>query len=102
MTNQDPKLNRSPSERSHSHRKPGSRNIVGFGFDFHPEVFITSAVLIFLFVAVTLIFREPAENAFGAIQSAIAEGMGWFFILSVSLYLGFVVFLACSKFGKIR
>ena len=60
------------------------------------------AVLIFLFVVVTLIFQEPAETAFGAVQSAIAEGMGWFFILSVSLYLGFVVLLAFSKFGKIR
>ena len=104
MTHQDSNISGPPegSERDRLHRKPGSRNIVGYGFDFHPGVFITSAVLIFLFVAVTLIFRAPAENAFGAIQSGIAEGMGWFFILAVSIYLGFVVFLAFSKFGKIR
>ena len=105
MTNNpDPNVRKPPvaAERAYSRRKPGSRNIVGFGFDFHPEVFITSAVLVFLFVTVTLIFQEPAENAFGAIQGAIAEGMGWFFILSVSLYLIFVVSLAFSKFGKIR
>lgn len=91
-----------PDQRTYKRRKPGDRNISGFGFDFHPEVFITSAALIFLFVTVMLIFREPAETAFGAIQSGIAEGMGWFFILSVSFYLGFVVLIAFSKFGKIR
>ncbi|MEM9155093.1 MAG: BCCT family transporter [Cyanobacteria bacterium J06642_2] len=85
-----------------SRRQPGDRNIRGYGFDFHPEVFLVSAGLISLFVIVTLVFREPAENAFGAIQSFIAEAMGWFFILSVSLFLVVAVLLAFSKFGKIR
>ncbi|MCG8366122.1 MAG: BCCT family transporter, partial [Pseudanabaenales cyanobacterium] len=80
----------------------GDRNIAGYGFDFHPEVFLVSAGLILLFVIVTLVFREPAENAFGAIQTFIAEAMGWFLILSVSLYLGITIILAFSKFGKIR
>ncbi|MEM7772541.1 MAG: BCCT family transporter [Cyanobacteria bacterium P01_E01_bin.6] len=104
MTHQDPIVQEQAAIADHirSRRKPGDRNIAGYGFDFHPEVFIVSAGLILLFVGVTLVFREPAENAFGAIQSAIAEGMGWFLILSVSVYLGFAVILAFSKFGKIR
>ena len=107
MTNQDPIAQgqgtfRSTADRFRSRRQPGDRNIAGYGFDFHPEVFLVSAGLILLFVAVTLIFREPAENAFGAIQSFIAEGMGWFLILAVSLYLGIAILLAFSKFGKIR
>ncbi|MFK8186169.1 MAG: hypothetical protein AB8B99_22570 [Phormidesmis sp.] len=90
MTHQNPNTNKQTdsARAANRQRKPGNRNIVGFGFDFHPEVFIASAVLIFLFVTITLIFREPAESAFGAVQSGIAEGMGWFFILSVSFYLG--------------
>jgi len=104
MNNHDSGPHKPPNEfgRANGHRRPGSRNIVGYGFDFHPAVFITSAALISLFVIVTLIFREPAEAQFASIQAGIAEGMGWFFILSVSIYLGFVVFLAFSKFGKIR
>ncbi len=104
MTHQDPITNRQPSTvAEHSSKRiPGDRNIVGFGFDFHPEVFIFSAGFIFLFVTLTLIFRERAENAFGAVQSAIAEGMGSFLILAVSIYLGFAIFLSFSKFGKIR
>ena len=107
MTSQNPippgqeALQSSP-QRFRSRRQPGDRNIAGYGFDFHPEVFLVSAGLILLFVIVTLVFREPAENAFGAIQTFIAEAMGWFLILSVSLYLGITIILAFSKFGKIR
>ncbi len=83
-------------------RNPGDTNIQRWGFDFHPEVFIVSAVLILLFVFFTILFKEPAENAFGAVQGAIAEGMGWFMVLAVSLYLIFVIVLAFSRFGSIR
>ena len=88
--------------QSRSSRQPGDRNITRYGFDFHPQVFFVSAGLILLFVLVTLVFQEPAEAAFGAVQSFIATAMGWFLILSVSLYLGIAVLLAFSKFGKIR
>ncbi|MDV3348956.1 BCCT family transporter [Leptothoe sp. LEGE 181152] len=89
--------------RSHrSRRQPGDRNVTGYGFDFHPEVFLVSAGLIVLFVLVTLLFREPAETVFGDIQTFIAEAMGWFLILSVSIYLGVAILLAFSKFGRIR
>ncbi|MGD1952728.1 MAG: BCCT family transporter [Leptolyngbyaceae cyanobacterium] len=85
-----------------SRRRPGDRNVTGYGFDFHPEVFLVSAGLILLFVLVTLVFREPAEDIFGDIQTFIAEAMGWFLILSVSIYLGIAIIQACSKFGRIR
>ncbi|MEO0409821.1 MAG: BCCT family transporter, partial [Cyanobacteria bacterium P01_A01_bin.135] len=91
-----------PLNGSRSGRQPGDRNITRYGFDFHPEVFLVSAGLILLFVLVTLIFQEPAETAFGAIQTFIAEAMGWFLILAVSLFLGVAIILAFSKFGKIR
>ncbi len=99
-------MNDSPNGRSQppkSRRTPGDRNVTHFpGFDFHPEVFIASGILILLFVTFTVIFREPAETAFGQIQTIISEGMGWFFILAVSLYLGIAVLLALSKFGTVR
>ena len=100
--NQEQKTLHPGTHRFRSLRSPGDRNIAGYGFDFHPEVFLVSAGLILMFVIVTLVFREPAENAFGAIQTFIAEGMGWFLILSVSIYLGIAIILAFSKFGKIR
>ena len=83
-------------------RTPGDTNLQKWGFDIHPEVFFVSAGLILLFVLVTLIFQEPAEAAFSDLQTFIANAMGWFMILVVSIYLSVVVFLAFSKFGKIR
>lgn len=107
MSNQDPiAQGQEPlhpdNYRFRSRRQPGDRNISGYGFDFHPEVFIVSAGLILMFVVVTLVFQEPAEDAFGKVQTFIADAMGWFLILSVSIYLGVAIILAFSKFGKIR
>ena len=91
------------SHPSNPHRTPGDTNITRFpGFDFHPEVFITSGILILLFVLLTVLFREPAETAFGQIQTFIAEGMGWFLILAVSIYLSVAILLALSRFGSVR
>ncbi|MGD1857708.1 MAG: BCCT family transporter [Leptolyngbyaceae cyanobacterium] len=86
----------------HIRRRPGDRNFTGRGFDLHPEVFLVSGGLILLFVLFTLIFKEPAENAFGAIQTFISGAMGWFLILSVSVFLIFGVYIALSKLGNVR
>jgi choline/glycine/proline betaine transport protein len=91
------------SQPPESGRTLSDRNITHLpGFDFHPEVFIASGALIALFVILTIIFKEPAENIFGQVQVFVAEGMGWFFILAVSLYLGIVILLALSRFGSVR
>ncbi|MGF1457815.1 MAG: BCCT family transporter [Leptolyngbyaceae cyanobacterium] len=86
----------------HLDRRPGDRNITARGFDFHPEVFLVSGGLILLFVVLTLIFQAPAESLFGQIQSFIAGSLGWFLILSVSVFLVFTVYIAFSKLGKVR
>ncbi|MGF1522457.1 MAG: BCCT family transporter [Leptolyngbyaceae cyanobacterium] len=86
----------------HIRRTPGDRNVVAKGFDFHPEVFLVSGGLIVLFVLFTLIFQEPAATVFGDVQAFIAGAMGWFLILSVSLFLVFTIYIAFSKLGNVR
>ncbi|MGF1496722.1 MAG: BCCT family transporter [Elainellaceae cyanobacterium] len=93
---------RSHPPHVHSSRRPGDTNIQKWGFDFHPEVFLVSAALILGFVVITLIRRDEAESTFSDIQTFVSEAMGWFFILSASIFLGVVVIFAFSKFGKIR
>ncbi len=84
------------------HRIPGDTNIHFWGFDMHPEVSITSAFLVILFIAMTLIFNDQTREIFNTVQNFIANTSGWFLILAANIYLGVVIFLAFSKYGKIR
>src|SRR6056297_1687557 len=71
-------------------------------FDVDGPVFWPAAVLIVLFIAVTLIIGKPMEKVFSSVQDNISDYGGWFFVLSVNFFLFFVFFIAFSKLGKIR
>lgn len=71
-------------------------------FDVDGPVFWPSAVLIVAFIVVTLAIGAPMNKIFATIQTSISDNGGWFFILSVNLFLFFILFLAFSKYGKIR
>ena len=71
-------------------------------FDVDPLVFWPSALVIVIFIAITLIVGEPMNKVFSNIQSSISSLGGWFFVLSVNIFLFFVLFIAFSKYGKIR
>ena len=71
-------------------------------FEVDPWVFWPSAILIVLFIGITLTVGEPMELVFAGIQDSISEYGGWFFILSVNFFLIFSLSIAFSKFGNIR
>ncbi len=71
-------------------------------FDVDGLVFWPATVLILLFIAVTLIVGEPMSEIFATVQGAISNYGGWFFVVTVNFFLFFVLYLAFSKFGKIR
>lgn len=83
-------------------RQPGDTNIKGKGFDLHPQVAISSIILVLLFMALTIIFKDSANQIFDNIKNAIATTFGWFFILVANIYIGVIIFLAFSKYGSIR
>jgi choline/glycine/proline betaine transport protein len=71
-------------------------------FDVDGPVFWPSAIVVVLFIAVTLIVGEPMAEIFSTIQNSISEGGGWFFVLAVNFFLVFVLYIAFSKYGKIK
>jgi choline/glycine/proline betaine transport protein len=71
-------------------------------FDFSLPVFIPSALIAILFVVGTIIFDQQAEAGFSNFQSFMSMNFGWFINISINYFLLFVIFLAFSKFGKIR
>ncbi|TXD49303.1 BCCT family transporter [Polaribacter sp. IC073] len=73
-----------------------------FGLDVNGPVFFTSAITIIIIITLTLMFKDKAEQQFTAIQNFVANKAGWFFILSVNVFLIFMIYLAFSKFGQLR
>ncbi len=71
-------------------------------FDFHAPVFIPSAIVVVLFVTITLIVGEPVERLFATMQSGLYDTTGWFLILTMNVLLVTAFVIAFSPLGKIR
>jgi choline/glycine/proline betaine transport protein len=73
-----------------------------FGLEVNGPVFFTSAIIVIITITLTLLFKDKAEQHFTEIQAFVANKAGWFFILSVNVFLVFMIYLAFSKYGQIR
>lgn len=71
-------------------------------FDIHAPVFYPSAVIIILFIALTLIIGKPMEEVFQQVSIGMTTYGGWLFVFTVNFLLAFCLFLAVGKFGNIR
>lgn len=71
-------------------------------FDVDGPVFWPAAIVIILFITTTLIVGKPMNRIFSTIQTSISNFGGWFFVISINVFLFFVIFIAFSKFGKIK
>jgi choline/glycine/proline betaine transport protein len=68
----------------------------------NPPVFITSSVLVLVFVLYAVLFPATAETTFASMRDWTIASAGWFYVLSVALFLVFVVILAFSSAGAIK
>ena len=80
----------------------GENNVEIMGMDLHNPVFFFSALLIFLFVILTLIFPEAAKQGFDASKSWSINNFDWLFIVSGNIFVIFCLALVVSPLGKIR
>ncbi len=67
-----------------------------------PVIFFTSATLTLVFVLALVIAPGPIGDAFAAGRAWIVTNLGWFFILGVNVWLGFLLWVAMSRHGHIR
>ncbi len=65
-------------------------------------VFFGSAIFLFIFVVLTLIFKEEAPKYFGAVLSFISTNFGWFYLLAVSFFVSLCFILSISPLGRIK
>lgn len=68
----------------------------------NPFVFLVSAIGILAFVGLGAAFPEPAGLVFGAFQDTIVGSVGWFYVLVVTFFLLFAMWLFLSPFGNVR
>jgi choline/glycine/proline betaine transport protein len=71
-------------------------------FDIHGPVFWPTAILLVIFISITIIVGEPMEKVFNGIQNWISTNFGWFLVLVVNFFLFFILFIAFTKYGKIK
>ncbi|HZH98144.1 MAG TPA: choline BCCT transporter BetT, partial [Fimbriimonadaceae bacterium] len=68
----------------------------------NPIVFFGSSVVIVAIAVWAIISPEGASGAIGVLVGWISEWFGWFYILIATIFLVFVIFLAVSRYGKIK
>jgi len=68
----------------------------------NPSVFIASALMIGGFVSYGLIAPDSAAQTFGSLQAFITQYLGWGYLLAVSFFVAFLLWLAASRYGNIR
>ncbi len=72
------------------------------GLRTQPEIFFISAGLMVAFLLVLVTFPEPVRDTFTLGREWIVQNLGWFFILGVSTWLFFLLWVAMSRYGNIR
>ncbi len=72
------------------------------GLRTNPTVFYTSAVLSILFIVVTVSFTEPVAEAFSQLSEQVLTTTGWFYVLGVTTFLLFLLWVAFSRHGRLR
>jgi len=73
-----------------------------FGLEVNGPVFFISSFLVIIGIVLTLVFKDSAEAFFENLQDQLSEYGGWFYVICVNIFLFFILFLAFSKFGKLR
>ncbi|WP_119698728.1 BCCT family transporter [Microbacterium halotolerans] len=72
------------------------------GLKTNPHIFFWSAGMVVLLLAIFLIFTDWVGATFFAARDWIVTQLGWFFILGVTVWLVFLIWIALSRFGKLR
>ncbi|WP_083733493.1 BCCT family transporter [Actinomadura sp. CNU-125] len=80
----------------------GAAVVRRLGLHTAPSIFFVSAGLMVTFLALVLLLPTQINDAFTAGRDWIVTNLGWFFILGVTVWLIFLVWVALSRYGNLR
>lgn len=66
-----------------------------------PTVFWPSAIVVILVSGLTIAFPGPAERFFGALQSNVISGFGWYYVLLAAGFVAFALWVGVGRWGDI-
>ncbi len=64
-------------------------------------IFAISSIIMILFVFFTLLQPKEAGQTFNTVQNFVADNLGWSYLIGVTFFLCFALFIALSKYGRI-
>ena len=67
-----------------------------------PPIFFGSAAVIIAFVLLTVFFTQPLDAAVTVASDWLYTNLGWFYILGLTLFLGFLIYAALGRFGRVK
>lgn len=67
-----------------------------------PNVFLSTVVIIAIFLTLILLDPSGFEKVASSLNHWIISSFSWFYVLSVAFFMILLIFLACSKAGKIK
>src|SRR5690606_40949997 len=67
-----------------------------------PQIFFVAALFAILFVVFAIPFKTQFADFFGALGHFTFAYFGWFYVLSVTGLLVFLLWAAMSRYGHIR
>ncbi len=67
-----------------------------------PHVFYVTSALVALFVLYTLVWPALAKQSFEAVEAWVTATFGWFYMLAVTFFLVFVIWLGLSRHGTVK
>ncbi len=65
-------------------------------------MFIIASVIIIAFSVWAMLVPATAQSTMKTVVAWIAENLGWFYVLTVTVVIGFVLWVALSKEGSVR
>jgi len=92
----------SDNDPNNSNYEMGSDNIRPLGLDIHNPVFLVSATVIVLFVALSLSFQEQSAALFGWLRPFLTSKFDWFLVIAVDIMLIFCLLLIVLPIGSVR
>lgn len=68
----------------------------------NPMIFFGAAAVVGVFVLTAILFTDASDAFFSTGAAWVMENLGWFYILGVSVFLIFLIYVAASRFGALR